>query len=34
MAMVTVGLRVANAANERAVAQALRPILEAYLRVA
>jgi hypothetical protein len=27
-------IRAANPANERAVAQALRPILEAYLRVA
>lgn len=33
-AMVRDYLRAANAANERAVAQALRPILEAYLRVA
>lgn len=33
-AMVTDYIRAANAANERAVAQALRPILEAFLRVA
>lgn len=33
-ALVSGYIRVANAANERAVAQALRPILEAYLRVA
>lgn len=33
-AMVSEYVRAANAANERAVAQALRPILEAFLRVA
>lgn len=33
-ALVSDYIRAANAANERAVAQALRPILEAYLRVA
>lgn len=33
-ALVSAYIRVANAANERAVAQALRPILEAYLRIA
>jgi wobble nucleotide-excising tRNase len=32
--LVSAYIRAANAANERAVAQALRPILEAYLRVA
>lgn len=33
-ALVSAYIRVANAASERAVAQALRPILEAYLRIA
>lgn len=33
-ALVSGYIQAANAANERAVAQALRPILEAYLRVA
>ena len=33
-ALVSAYIRVASAAKERAVAQALRPILEAYLRVA
>jgi wobble nucleotide-excising tRNase len=33
-ALVSAYLQAANAANERAVAQALRPILEAYIRVA
>lgn len=33
-ALVSGHIRAANPANERAVAQALRPILEAYLRVA
>lgn len=33
-ALVSAYIRAANAANERAVAEALRPILEAYMRVA
>lgn len=33
-ALVSAYIQAANAANERAVAQALRPILEAYMRVA